>query len=191
MALALSQFEMTDTTHSARYSIVAIVLHWLMAVALVGSFIVGDYMADLDFSPAKLKLVNWHKWAGITILVFALIRLVWRLMNRPPAAVPMPTWQLWTSRITHWGMYALFLLVPLAGWGFSSAAGYPVKWFGVIPLPDFVPVDKALAQTLHDSHETLAWALAVLVGLHFAAAMKHHFIDRDGLLRRMLPSRGQ
>ena len=182
---------MTDTSHSARYSLVAIVLHWLMAVALVGSFIGGNYMADLDFSPAKLKLMNWHKWAGVTILLFAIIRLLWRLTHRPPEELPMPAWQLWASRVSHWGMYALFLLVPLAGWAYSSAAGYPVKWFGVIPLPDFVPANKALAEILHETHEILAWSLAALVGVHFAAALKHHFIDRDGLLHRMLPGRAQ
>jgi cytochrome b561 len=84
----------------------------------------------------------------------------------------------------------LFFLVPLAGWAYSSAAGFPVVWFGVLPLPDFVSPDKALAEVMKQRHEILAWTLAALVAMHIAAAIKHHFIDRDGLLKRMRFGRG-
>ena len=85
-------------------------------------------------------------------------------------------------------MYALFFAVPLMGWAYSSAAGFPIVVFGVLPLPDFVPASKELAEMLKPLHGLLAWALAGLVGLHVAAALKHHFIDKDGLLQRMLPT---
>lgn len=178
----------TATTPS-RYSGVAMGLHWLLALMIFGSFCVGFYMSDLPLSPTRLKLFNWHKWAGVTILALSALRLLWRWTHRPPADLPAPPWQLRAAHATHWALYGLFFLVPLAGWAYSSAAGFPIVWFGVLPLPDFVSPDKALAEWLKQSHAVLAWALAVLVLLHIAAALKHHFVDNDGLLERMRPGR--
>jgi len=179
---------MTTAPHS-KYSTLAIALHWLLALALLTSFAVGLYMADLPFSPQRLKLYNWHKWAGVTILALSAARLLWRLTHRPPAELPMPAWQARASHFTHGALYLLFFAVPLVGWAYSSAAGFPVVWFGVLPLPDFVPVGKALAEAIKPWHGALAWALAALAVLHVAGALKHHFIDRDGLLARMSPKR--
>jgi len=173
------------TVSSPRYTAPAIVLHWLLAVAIVASFGVGVYMHELPFSPTKLKLYNWHKWAGVTILALSALRLLWRLTHRPPADPPMPAWQARAAHLTHGLLYALFFAVPLSGWAYSSAAGFPIVWFGVLPLPDFVPVDKALAEAIKPLHALFAQALAVLVLLHVAGALKHQFIDRDGLLSRM------
>lgn len=173
----------------ARYSSVSIALHWLLALLIVGAFSVGWTMSGMPLSPTRLKLYNWHKWAGITILSLSALRLLWRLSHRPPADVPMPAWQARAAHFTHWVLYALFFAVPLVGWGYSSAAGFPVVLFGVLPLPDFVAPDRALAATLKGLHGQLAWALAAVVALHVAAAIKHHFIDRDGLVLRMLPRR--
>lgn len=172
-------------TSDSRYSAVAIAFHWVLALAIVGSFSVGLYMADLPFSPQRLKLFNWHKWAGVTILALSALRLLWRLTHRPPPDLPMPGWQRAAAHATHYGLYLLFFAVPLVGWAYSSAAGFPIVWLGVLPLPDFVSPDKALAEAIKPWHGRLAWLLAVLVVLHVAAALKHHFIDRDGLLSRM------
>ncbi len=177
-----------------RYGLVAILLHWVLALAIAGAFCVGLYMADLPMSPTRLKLYNWHKWAGVTILALSALRLLWRLANRPPAlpsrlANAMPGWQRAAYHGTHHLMYLFFFLVPLTGWAYSSAAGFPIVWFGVLPLPDFVSPDKALAKQIKELHEVAAFALAGLVVLHIAAALKHHFIDRDGLLDRMRPAR--
>lgn len=172
-----------------RYTGVAIALHWVLALGIVGSFGMGLYMADLPLSPQKLKLYNWHKWAGVTLLSLSALRLLWRLTHRPPADPPMPAWQARAAHATHLALYALFFAVPLVGWAYSSAAGFPIVWFGVLPLPDFVPVDKALAELIKPWHEGLAWAMAVLVLLHLGAALKHQFIDRDGLIGRMWPGR--
>ena len=101
----------------------------------------------------------------------------------------MPGWQRVAYHGTHHLMYLLFFVVPLVGWAYSSAHGYPIVWFGVLPLPDFVPVDKALAEAIKPWHEISAFALMGLVGLHVAAALKHHFIDKDDLLQRMRPGR--
>ncbi len=173
-----------------RYTGPAIALHWLLALMIVGAFGVGVYMSDLPVSPSRLKLYSWHKWAGVTILALSALRLLWRLTHRPPADAPMPAWQASAAHATHGLLYALFFAVPLVGWAYSSAAGFPVVWFGVLPLPDFVPVDKALAEAIKPWHGNLAWALAGLVTLHVAGALKHQFIDRHGLLDRMRPGRG-
>ncbi|MCF8167290.1 MAG: cytochrome b, partial [Rhodoferax sp.] len=161
--------------------------------ALLGIFAVGLYVADLPFSPQRIKLINWHKWAGICILVLSVVRLLWRLKARPPALPQsieqsMPVWQKQALHATHIGLYALFFAVPLLGWAYSSAAGFPIVLFGVLPLPDLLALDKPLAESIKLLHKGGALALAGLVLLHVAAALKHHWIDRDGLLQRMLPS---
>ena len=179
---------------TGRYSTTAIALHWLLGLVLVGLFGLGTYMSDLPFSPQRLKLYNWHKWAGVAVLALSLVRILWRLTHRPPAlpaAVEqaMPGWQKWAHHGTHLALYALFIAVPLAGWAYSSAAGFPIVFLGIVPLPDFVPVSKPLADFLQATHATLAFMLAGLVLVHVAAALKHHWIDNDGLLQRMLPGR--
>ena len=179
----------THTPTAARYTTTALLLHWLLALMIAVSFGVGLTMSDMPFSPLRLKLFNWHKWAGITILALSALRLLWRLTHRPPADPPMPAWQRAAAHATHWALYALFFLVPLAGWAYSSAAGFPVVVFGVLPLPDFVAPDRAVAAVLKERHGQLAWALAWVVALHVAAALKHQFVDKDGLLNRMRPAR--
>ena len=177
-------------TSQPRYSGVAIALHWLLALMIVAAFGVGTYMADLPLSPTRLKLFNYHKWAGVTILALSALRLLWRLTHTPPADVPMPAWQARAAHATHGLLYGLFFAVPLVGWAYSSAAGFPIVWFGVLPLPDFVPVDKALAEAIKPWHERLAWTMALLVLLHVAGALKHQFVDKDGLIDRMRLARG-
>lgn len=182
------------SVHPTRYSPVAIAMHWLLALAIVAMFVVGVYMTDLPISPLRMKLYNWHKWAGVTFLVLTVLRVLWRVTHRPPAlpaavSQSMPTWQLQAYHATHSLMYALFFVVPLIGWAYSSAAGYPIVWFGQIALPDLLTEDKALAELIKPLHELSALALMALAALHVAAALKHHVVDRDGLLQRMLPGR--
>jgi cytochrome b561 len=176
-----------------RYSTVAIVLHWLLGISIFAMFAIGIYMSDLPFSPLRLKLYNYHKWAGITFLILSVLRLVWRLVNKPPALPKaieqaMPSWQTKVYHSTHYALYALFFAVPLIGWAYSSAAGFPIVLFGVLPLPDFMTVDKEFAKQIKELHEISAFALVGLAILHIGAALKHHFIDKDGLVGRMLPS---
>ena len=137
-----------------------------------------------------MQLINWHKWAGVTILALSVLRLLWRVTHRPPglpAAIDlnMPGWQKAAYHATHHLLYLLFFVVPVA----SSAKGFPVVWFGVLRLPDLVAKSDELAKLLWTVHEWSAFALIGLVALHVAAALKHHVIDRDGLLERMLPRR--
>ncbi|HPO19428.1 MAG TPA: cytochrome b [Rubrivivax sp.] len=185
---------MAETAHpppaaKQRYDNVAIGFHWLLALLLVCAFAVGTYMSDLPFSIQRVKLVNWHKWAGITILALTLLRLTWRWRHAPPPDAPAPPWQQRAAHLTHAALYALCLVVPLAGWAYSSAVGVPIVWFGVLPLPDLLAKDKALADQIKPWHAALAYALAALVLVHVAAALKHHFVDGDGLLARMRPGR--
>ncbi len=188
--------EDTNSARAAgpRYGAVAIGFHWLLALMIVGSLGVGLYMSDLPFSPLRLKLYNWHKWAGITILALSSLRLLWRLSRRPPplpatVLAAMPTWQQHAHTATHVALYLLFFAVPLTGWAYSSAAGFQIVWFGVLPLPDWVAVNKPLADAvLKPLHATCALTLGALVLLHIAATLKHQFLDHDGLLWRMWPT---
>jgi len=180
----------STTSPITRYHGFAILLHWLLAAALIGIFVLGSYMTDLPFSPQRLQLYSWHKWAGVVILLLSALRLFWRLTHRPPALPAqieqaMPRWQAIAHHATHHGLYLLFFAVPLIGWAYSSAAGFPIVLFGVLPLPDFVPVSPELAEFIKPWHELSAVAMLLLAGLHVAGALKHALIDRDGLLQRM------
>ncbi len=174
----------------SKYSGVSIAFHWLLAILIIGSFSFGLYMTELPFSIARVKQYNWHKWAGVTILALSGLRLLWRL-SHPPPRYPhaMARWQVNAAHATHGLLYVLFFAVPLAGWAYSSAAGFPIVYFGVLPLPDFVSPNKDLAETLKLIHKILAFSLAGLVILHVLAAVKHQWIDRDRLLLRMMPGK--
>ena len=185
---------MKQRSGSSRYGAVAIGFHWLLALMICGSLGVGLYMHELPFSPLRLKLFNWHKWAGITILALSAARLLWRLSHRPPELPPsvlaaMPAWQRHAYAATHAALYLLFFGVPLTGWAYSSAARFPIVWFGVLPLPDWVSVDKDFADAvLKPLHATCAFTLAGFAVLHVAATLKHQLFDHDGLFWRMWPT---
>lgn len=175
-------------TGSPRYTGVAIALHWLIAAAILCTFLLGQYMTGLELSPAKLKLYSYHKWIGITIFLLVLARIAWRLRHAPPAPPPgMPAWQHRAASAAHALLYALTLAIPLSGWLMSSASGFQVVYLGAIPIPDLLARDKATAEQLRQLHEALNWLMAAVVVLHVAAALKHHVVDRDDVLRRMLP----
>ena len=172
----------------ARYTSTAISLHWLVAVALLGTFGVGVYMHDLPLSPDKLRIYSWHKWAGVTIFLLVLIRLAWRFTHRPPAPpANMPAWQQAAAETAHRLLYVLMIAVPLSGWLMSSAKGFQTVYFGVLPLPDLLAKNKELGETLTTVHQALNFTMAGLVLAHAGAAIKHHLIDRDDVLTRMLP----
>lgn len=171
-----------------RYTGVAITLHWLTALLILGSFVVGTYMVDLDLSPWKLKVYSWHKWIGVTIFLLVALRLAWRVTHRPPVLpAAMPAWQRHAAAITHAMLYLLMLAVPISGWVMSSAGGFPVVYLGVFQLPDLVAKDKALFELMKSVHFALNKTLLALVVLHVAAAVKHHYVDRDDVLARMVP----
>jgi cytochrome b561 len=167
----------------------AIAFHWLTALIIAGAFPVGLLMGDMAVTPFRIKVFVWHKWAGLTVLWLSCLRLAWRSRHAaPPALAGMPVWQERASRAVQYVVYGLLFAVPLTGWMYSSAAGYSVVYLNLLALPDLVGKDKALADQLKELHETLNWTLLALVGLHAAAALKHHFIDKDTVLLRMLRS---
>lgn len=171
-----------------RYTDTAIALHWLIAFLIFATLPLGVYMSNLPLSPDKLKFYSWHKWIGITLLMLAVQRLLWRAKHMPPRLPdPMPRWQRRASHAVHFLLYALLFAVPLSGWTMSSAKGFQTVWFGMLPLPDLVGKDKALGQLLTTLHQGLNLVLVALIATHVAAAIKHHFIDRDATLRRILP----
>lgn len=165
--------------------------HWLMAVALGVALASGIYMGGMPLSPAKLQLISYHKWLGICILGVAFARLLNRLIHKaaplpPHVTQTMPLWQ----RLAHTAntvlMYALFFAIPLLGWLMSSARGFPVVLFGILPLPDSIPVNRELGTTLDQAHEILAYTLAALIAVHLLAVTKHQLAAKDGVLWRML-----
>jgi cytochrome b561 len=175
-------------TDNAQYTRTAIVLHWVIALLIVANFVLGLTMVDLPLSPQKLKYFSYHKWTGITIWLIVMLRIVWRLGHRPPLLpAGMPGWQRAAAHVSHFALYLLMFAIPISGWLYSSAAGKPVVYLGLVPLPDLVAPDKQLAERLELLHITLNFTLLGLVLLHVLAGLKHHFIDRDSVLARMLP----
>jgi cytochrome b561 len=178
-----------STNVEARYTTTAIALHWLIAVLIVGGFALGLSMVGLPLSRQKLQWYAWHKWIGITVFLLSCGRLAWRWYHPPPPLSPaLPRWQVRAARWTHGLLYALLLVIPLSGWLYSSATGVQVVYLGLVPLPDLLPKDKALAGVLRDCHMGLNFTLLALVCIHAGAALKHHFVDRDAVLAHMLPA---
>jgi cytochrome b561 len=173
-----------------RYTRTAMSLHWLIALILFGMFGLGLYMTELPLSPTKLKLYSYHKWAGVTVFLLVLLRVGWRVTHVPPALpAGMAPWQVKAAAAGHHLLYLLMVIVPLSGWLMSSAKGFQTVWFGVLPLPDLLSKDESLGESLLLVHRFLNYFfMAVVIG-HVLAAIKHHFVDRDGLLMRMLPGR--
>lgn len=171
-----------------RWGVGARSLHWLMAVLIIGLGLVGLYMTDLANSPQKIKIYALHKSIGLTVLALLLLRLAWRLADRRPADLPMPRWQAFAARAVHVLLYLLMLALPLSGWTYNSASGYPLQWFGLFNLPSLTGgADAALKGIAHAVHEYGFYLLALLLLAHVGAALKHHFVDRDETLVRMLP----
>lgn len=177
------------TPQPPRYTRTAMVLHWLMAILILATLLLGDYMHELKFSPVKLQLYSYHKWMGVTVAWLWLLRLLWRSRHAAPALPPAPRWQNALAHATHHLLYVLMLAVPLSGWLMSSAKGFQTVYLGILPIPDLLEKNAELADLLKEAHETSVALLVGLVVLHVAAALKHQWIDKDGLLLRMLPAR--
>ncbi len=173
---------------SPRYAPAAIALHWIVAGLILFNLAYGLYTVSLPLSPQKLQLFSYHKWIGVTIFLLAAARLLWRLGHRPPPPPPgMTPWEARAASATHVLLYALFFAAPLTGWFFSSAAGFQTVYLGVLPIPDLLAKNKGVAESFRLIHHWINYTMAAVIALHIAAALKHHFIDRDDVLTRMLP----
>ncbi len=172
----------------ARWGHLAQFLHWLIVVLIIIQVILASIAEDLPIGPKKIEVYAWHKSVGITVLALAVLRLLWRWANpTPELPSTLKPYERVLARVTHFGLYLLLFAQPLTGWMMTSARGFPVSWFGFLQLPDFVPRSQALYNTMKETHDTLALALYLIVFLHVAAALKHHFFLKDDVLRRMLP----
>ena len=187
-------------TMNRRYDLVAMALHWLLAVSLIGMVFYGWYMEGLreaalsgggvSFADVQAAY-NGHKTFGMIILSLSLVRLGWRLTHTPPALpAGMKNWERRVASATHWAFYALMIGMPLGGWLGSSASPFPSLMFNnpdlVLPkLP--IPQDEVLETTILSLHGAGGWAILLLTALHAGAALKHQFVDRDNLLARMIP----
>lgn len=187
------------TTQSNRYTTVAITLHWLIAVLIVAMIFAGWQTDDLrqalfegdaSVDPQTVAfLFNWHKTIGILILALSVFRLVWRLTHKQPSLPDgMNAFERFAATATHWAFYVLIIGMPLAGWITASASGFPSFFFNSesLPIPELMGENEAVYGVVSQIHSKSAWAILALLGLHIAAALKHHFIDRDDVLTRMV-----
>jgi cytochrome b561 len=174
-----------------RFTIPAIILHWLVAILIAAAFALGITMVDIPgITPTKLKYFSWHKWLGVTVLGLACVRLIWRLTHTSPAyPLSMPAWQQKAAHGLHALLYLLIFAVPVSGYFYSLAAGVPVVYLGIWPMPVLIEADPQLKPVLKQLHYLLNTMLLACIAVHVLAALKHHFIDRDGVLKRMLPGR--
>ena len=178
----------TVSVVTARFTPTAVALHWVLAVLIIFNLCFGLYTVGLPLSPQKLKFFSWHKWVGVTIFMLAAARLLWRLYHPAPALPStMKDWERKAANISHTLLYVLFFAAPLSGWLFSSANGFQTVYLGVLPIPDLLPKNKEVAAVLRFCHRWINYTMAALIVVHAAAAVKHHFIDRDDVLTRMLP----
>lgn len=174
---------------STHWGPISMLLHWASVVLVAWLAWLGLTMVDMPPTPAKINAYALHKSLGLTLLALAAIRLAWRLFAGAPAPEPgTPTWQARIASATHWGMYALLFAIPLSGWLFNSASGYPLQWFKQFNLPAIAAPSEALAGTAITLHEYGFWLLLLLVLAHAGAAFYHHLFQGDDTLRRMLPS---
>lgn len=186
---------MTVANASSQYTKVAIILHWLIALLVIGQIAGGLYAAELPREQAELKaaLFNWHKSFGLLVLVLTVARIAWRFIHPvPPLPAGMAAWETLVMKATHFAFYALLIAIPMLGWALVSA--HPkrsgIEFFG-LPWP-FLPFGEgAQSREAHEFyaelHEYGAFIMIGLIVLHVAAALKHQFVNRDGLMARMAP----
>lgn len=176
-----------NTEHA--WGSVAKFLHWLLAVLLIAQLGLGWIAEDMRLSPQKLDLFVWHKSLGITILAMVLLRIAWRLLDPPPEPVTRPEhWETRLARLGHGLLYVLMLLVPLTGWWISDTSRIPFRLYWQLPVPDLMPADKASSELAAGVHGVLTTLMLLVVLIHVAAALRHHFRLHDATLSRMLPA---
>jgi cytochrome b561 len=197
MTAAASSMSAAGAGGRSTYSAVAILLHWLIAALILTNIGLAWYFGTLK-GPAEVAPLALHKSIGITVLLLTLVRIAWRLINRPPPLpATMKPWERWAAKATHVLFYVIMLGMPLSGWAMVSASPlikvHPTVLYGVVPWPA-VPYGHMDSDTLHGlrklfgkTHGLLAWVAYFTIAIHVAAALKHMFIDRDDVMGRMLP----
>lgn len=179
-----------NTTRS--WGAVSKTLHWLIVLLLIMQWVIMERAEALTSLNDKVFVIGMHKSFGMTIFALALVRLVWRWLNPVPSLDGrVNRWERGLAHLSHLLLYGLIFAMPLTGWLMSSARNFPVSWFGLFQFPDLVSPDKALYERMNDLHHALFLVLVGVAVLHVAGALKHHFIDRNDVLKRMLPFGGQ
>jgi cytochrome b561 len=169
------------------YDPVARLLHWIVAALIAAQFIVGWTMPDINRDTQPIGLIGWHLSLGAAIVFFVALRLLWRVTHpAPPHSASVPRLLRIAASAAHGLLYALLAAVPLLGWANAASRGYPVRLFGVVPLPPIAAQGSSIGNAMGDIHSLLATVLAIVIGLHVAAALFHRFVLRDDTLRRML-----
>ena len=166
-------------------------LHWIIVLLIINQWVIGMRADSLPLGLAKLQALAWHKSFGITILGLAVVRLAWRWMNPvPDLHAETRPWERALARISHVLLYGLIFAMPITGWLMSSAKTYSVSWFNLFAFPNLVGKNDRVYQLMLDLHHLLFAALVIVAALHIAGALKHHFIDKNDVLKRMLPFGG-
>lgn len=176
------------TSPTTEYGTVSKFLHWLTAAGILCVVPLGIAMVNAQPGPTQNQLYDLHRSFGALILAVTGMRLLWRLFAPPPALVDgLPRWQEWVARGTHHVLYILLFAVPLLGWAGTSAFRAPIFVFGLFELPPIVPQNRELSEVLLGMHKVFASALCVILLVHIAAALHHHFVRKDATLQRILP----
>ena len=174
--------------NSQSWGSLSIGLHWLTFVLILSLAMVGLLMTELANGPLKIQVYALHKSFGLTVLGLTITRLIWRLFSiTPETTANTPAWQNFIAKLTHGLLYLVLFAMPVSGWLYNSAAGFPLKYFGLFKLPKLSGYDPELKQLAGDAHTTFFYILALLMLLHAGAALKHHYFDKDNTLARMLP----
>lgn len=174
------------TSDSKRYGLVAKALHWSVALLVAAQFAVGFIMPEIHRDVEVEYWIGLHLSLGVLVLLAATIRIVWRVLHPVMPLAGLPKWQQQASHATHGMLYLLLLVAPLLGWANASSRGWDVGLFGLFQLPRLTAEDSALGGAAGDVHVAVVFAMLALIGLHVLAALYHHFVQRDQVLREML-----
>lgn len=182
---------MTLRNDRARWGGVSQTFHWLIVAMILAQAVLALLFKQMQRGPETAVLIGVHKSLGITILVLAALRLSWRWANPvPDLPGTLQPHERVLARLSHGALYALLFAMPLTGWLGSSALGFPVRWFNLFAIPDPLAKDRALGHALYTTHSILGLALGLVLLLHIAGAVRHHWMLKDDVLRRMLPGSG-
>lgn len=176
---------------STNWGAIAKIFHWLIALFIVANLILGYWAEGLATSPTKVEAFYWHKSIGLTVLWLALLRLLWRFTNPSPRLpTGMAGWERALAHTSHVLLYALMIAMPLSGWVIHSASNFPLDLYGIFPVPDIVPSgddESTIGDLAKAAHYWMFIAICALLALHVLGALKHHIVNRDDVLKRMLP----
>ncbi len=178
---------MAITNSSTQFGWLTRLLHWLVALHILGLVALGAYMVDLSYyDPNYHDSLTYHKAFGVVALGLGVFKVLWYLSNRQPdPTVPLPGWQVLASHGVHSLLLLMMVAIPLSGYFISTSEGEGIDIFGMLELPALVTISDALRDIAIEVHEFLAYGVLAVAGLHTMAALKHQFIDRDGTLKRM------